>query len=100
MHFYTRKIRIDRNRTYLVARTNEAISIGDVFNLIGTEHHFKVVEIETVNDQTCDITLEQHGNRRKRIDTSKEAMNLIHDQLIPVTDETKLKQLNSESCYC
>ena len=99
MHIYTRKIIIKRNRTYLIARTNENIIPGQVYQVRGSEHYFKVIEIETVNDTICDVTLEQHGNRRYFITTSKEAMNTIHDEIILVTDEAKLKELDNESCY-
>jgi len=95
MRIYIKTIRIKRDKAYLIARTNVDIIIGQVYKVKETEHYFKVVEIETVNNTICEITLEQCGDKRYFINTSKEAMDIIHDEIILITDKNKLKELES-----
>lgn len=65
---------------------------------------FKVISFETdsiiYDKPRFKIVLNQYGNKKNYITSTKEAMNCIGRAIIEIKDLEEVKRINKEACYC
>lgn len=100
MDMNIRQVIIERNKTYIKARTDKNVTFDEIYATSNPAIYFKVIKIETIDQYIVEVTLEQIGSYYKRIKTSEDATLIMYDELSHVTDKEIISRVNRESCYC